>query len=280
MTSLQPERQAEVTITPRSRTTATLEGRWDDIYATLTNIKNDGRLVPYAQAPVDLADGRVRVEVLLKPAELATPAPPTAPRRARKLPRLSAMAWVRIRWALVAAVGAGALVGVVLGAIALVQAVAALVAMWALPAFVLLVLVAGIGVALGKGYETAPQHVEPDVHPPGFVAPTVRAGAKQKPQTDDLTSRWIARMRNPDSKQAVGSWQDAHGNAKCAISWLLHEANPKGWGSKDSRGTEHKSWHVVNDKYGKRLVNDVIEMNDKGVRLKKIADYVERKVGR
>jgi hypothetical protein len=276
MTSLQPERQAEVTITPRSRTTATLEGRWDDIYATLTNIKNDGQLVPYAQAPVDLADGCVRIEVRLEPAELVTPAPPAAPRRARKLPRLSATAWVRIRWALVAAVGTGALVGVVLGAIALVQAVAALVAMWALPAFVLLVLVAGI--VLGKGYETAPQDLEPDVHPAGFVAPTIRAGTKPKP--DDLTSRWITRMRNPSSGQAVGSWQDAHGDAKCAVSWLLHEANPKGWDPKDNRGTEHKSWHTINDKYGKRLVNQVIEMNDKGVHLKKIADYVERKLGR
>jgi hypothetical protein len=187
---------------------------------------------------------------------------------------------VRIRWALVAAVGTGALVGVVLGAIALVQAVAALVAVWALPALVLLALVAGVGIVLGKGYETAPQHIEPDVHPAGFVAPTVRAGARPKTQTDDLTSRWIARMRNPDSDQAVGSWQDAHGDAKCAVSWLLQEANPKGWDPKDSRGTEHKSWHAVNDKYGKRLVNEVIEMNDKGVRLKKIADYVERKMGR
>jgi hypothetical protein len=278
MTSLQPERQAEVTITPRSRTTATLEGRWDDIYATLTNIRNDGRLVPYAQALVDLADGRVRIEVRLEPTELVTPAPPAAPRRARKFPRLSATAWVRIRWALVAAVGTGALVGVVLGAIALVQAVAALVAMWALPAFVLLILVAGVGMALGKGYETAPQHVEPDVHPPGFVAPTVRAGAR--PEPDDLTNRWIARMRNPNSEQAVGKWQDTDDNSKCAVSWLLHEANPKGWDPKDNRGTEHKSWQAVNDKYGKRLVNEVIEMNDKGVRLKKIADYVERKVGR
>lgn len=125
MTSLQPGGLAEVTITPRGRTSATLEGRWDDIYVTLINIKNDGRLVPYAQAPVDIADGRVRVEVFLRPANLA----PKAPRKTR----LSPTAWVRIRWALVAAVGAEAAVGVVLGAIALVQAMAALVAMWALP---------------------------------------------------------------------------------------------------------------------------------------------------
>jgi hypothetical protein len=349
MTSLQPGGLTEVTITPRGRTSATLEGRWDDIYVTLINIKNDGRLVPYAQAPVDIADGRVRVEVFLRPAEFSVPAATKTPRKTRKLPRLSPIAWVRIRWALVAAVGTGAAVGGVLGAIALVEAVAALVAMWALPALVLLVLVSGIGIALGKGYQTAPQHVEPDVHPPGFVAPTVRAAKPPTPatelrrhhwltgkelkqpvpqtdpiedpedraevqaeaadvraeryywwgglkpehrQTDDLTSRWLARMRDPNSEQSIGRWQgvhtdpslatfeqDIHSEAKCAVSWLLQEVDPKGWKPKDNRGDRHGSWYTVNDKYGKRLIKDVIDMNDRGVRLNKIADYVERKTG-
>lgn len=364
MTSLQLGGLAEVTITPRGRTSATLEGRWDDIYVTLINIKNDGRLVPYAQAPVDIADGRVRVEVFLRPAESSIAVAPKAPRK----PRLSPTAWVRIRWALIAAVGAGAAVGVVLGTIALVQAMAALVAMWALPALVLLVLVSGIGVALGKGYQTAPQHVEPDVHPPGFVAPTVRAaktpeapkpaaeprldpiedpedkaaaqaeaadryhwwgGLKSDPnqiedpevkaeakaeaadvraeryywwgglkpdhrQTDDLTSRWLARMRDKNTGQSIGRWRgghydliataygydvttavNMHSGDKCAGQWLMHEVDPKD----DRVGEKHSAWDFINDRYGKRLIRDVIEMNDKGVRLNKIADYVERKTG-
>jgi hypothetical protein len=105
-------------------------------------------------------------------------------------------------------------------------------------------------------------------------------------------------MRDKDTGQSVGRWSgghydllasaydcdiatavNMHSNDKCAISWLLHEDNPKGGNPRDSRGNKHSSWHAINDKYGKRLIKDVIDMNDRGVRLNKIADYVERKTG-
>lgn len=115
----------------------------------------------------------------------------------------------------------------------------------------------------------------------------------------DLTSRWLARMRDPESGQAVGRWSGGHydliaagydvdittavnmaSGDKCAVSWLLEEADPKGWNRRDSRGTKHGSWSDINARYGSGLIKSVIAMNDRGVPLRKIADHVERKTGR
>ena len=68
-----------VTITPNGKTAAVLEGHWDDIYVTLINIRNDGRLVPYAHHPVDLENGRMQLQVELTPA--ATRIIPVKPER-------------------------------------------------------------------------------------------------------------------------------------------------------------------------------------------------------
>jgi hypothetical protein len=118
---------------------------------------------------------------------------------------------------------------------------------------------------------------------------------------DPLTSRWLARMRDKESGQSVGAWNGGpyaaamadiayggdfstaytmHGDDKCAVSWLLEEADPKGWNRKDSRGTKHGSWSAVNAKYGSGLIKRVIRMNDSGVPLPKIADYVESHTGK
>jgi hypothetical protein len=45
-----------VIVTPNGKRAAVLEGRWDDIYATLINIRDDGRLVPYAHHPVQIGE--------------------------------------------------------------------------------------------------------------------------------------------------------------------------------------------------------------------------------
>lgn len=111
------------------------------------------------------------------------------------------------------------------------------------------------------------------------------------PAGDDLTNRWLARMRDKTTGQSVGCWRGVltdpswptfetdinDDSAKCAVSWLLEEADPKGWHPKDSRGTKHGSWAAMNEKYGRGVVKNVIRMNDQGVRLPRIADYVEKK---
>jgi hypothetical protein len=113
------------------------------------------------------------------------------------------------------------------------------------------------------------------------------------PSGDDLTDRWLARMRDKASGQSIGRWrgmttdpssdtfeQDLNDDSMCAVSWLLEEADPTGWRPRDKRGTKHGSWAAVNAKYGRGVIKNVIRMNDQGVRLPRIADYVERKTGR
>lgn len=109
----------------------------------------------------------------------------------------------------------------------------------------------------------------------------------------DLTDRWLTRMRDKTSGQSIGRWhgvatdpdsstfeQDIHDDSKCAVSWLLQEADPTGWNPKDTRGTKHGSWSAVNAKYGTKMISRVMQMNDDGVRLPRIAAYVAKKTGR
>jgi hypothetical protein len=115
----------------------------------------------------------------------------------------------------------------------------------------------------------------------------------------DFIDRGIARMRDRNTGQSVGMWSggqydllataydmdiatavNMHSNDKCAVSWLLHEANPKGGNPRDSRGPKHSSWGEVNDALGPRVVKKIIAMNDSGTRLPVIADYVAKVTGR
>jgi hypothetical protein len=112
--------------------------------------------------------------------------------------------------------------------------------------------------------------------------------------SDDLTERWLAAMKDPDSGQAIGRWSGGHYDLmadsmyggsietainmhyddRCAVSWLQHLADPK-----DRRyGKKHSSWRKINEKYGRAFVKDVIRMNDSGMSLRRIAKKIEPKL--
>lgn len=389
-----------VTITPNGKTAAVLEGRWDDIYVTLINIRNDGRLVPYAHHPVDLPDGRLRLQVDLMPAPPATKRViPVKPEKTKRFPRPSRDALQAAGLGLAAATGTAAIVGLVWGAVTVVPIVISFLATWALPALVLGIFALGIGAALESGHrktatyeeepsvghtqpqaatettvrrhwftgkpmgveQAKPQQTTPPQHhwltgkpltaeteeavaeakaeardtvreqrrikpideaakaeikyhwftgkPVGIDVDEVAAEAKAeardvareqrhwwgglKPeyhQTDELTTRILARMRNKNSGQAFGAWtgwtymsemadvygdmqtaQAMHGDDKCGVQWMMHEVDPKD----DRPGKKHGAWDFVNDRYGKKTIKNIVQMNDGGTRLPKIADYLE-----
>ena len=443
-----------VTITPNGKTSAVLEGRWDDIYVTLINIRNDGRLVPYAHHPVDLPDGRIQLQVDLTPAappaRRIIPVNPEEPKAKTRIPWPSSGALQATGIGLAAVAGSAALAGLVWVVLTVVPAVISFVAAWFWPALVLGVIALGAGAALESSHrKTATQEEEPSIYPPGYSPPSHQTAEPQAPtevpprrhwlsgkpqkskrttkpvaapdpvkhhwlsgkpaaglsieekeeakaeardvakeqrhwfsgksieeqphdvsapvkyhwlsgkpqgrcntnqksvvhtpavhhwlsgkpvgtqaaaglsveeaeaiaeaqaeardiereqrywwggrkpeylKTDDLTARILIRLRDRDTGQAVGAWQGGpydllasqyggdvttaltmHGNDKCGVQWMLHEANPKD----DQPGKKHSSWDYINKRYGDKVVKNVIQMNDAGKSLPKIADYLE-----
>lgn len=189
-----------VTIAPNGKTSAVLEGRWDDIYVTLINIRNDGRLVPYAHHPVDLPDGRIQLQVDLTPA--APPARriiPVNPERPKgRIPRPSSGALQATGIGLVAVAGSAALAGLVWVAITVVPAVISFVAAWFWPALVLGVVALGAGAAMESSHrKTATQEEEPSIYPPGY-SPLARQTAE--PQAPTEVPPWRHWLRGTPQK--------------------------------------------------------------------------------
>lgn len=116
--------------------------------------------------------------------------------------------------------------------------------------------------------------------------------------SDPLTRCWLAKLRDKNSGQSLGMWRGAHydlvaqqyggdittavtmhGNDCCAIGYLLELDEPYS-GSWGRNGKKHPAMTRVREKYGNKLIDAVISMNDRGYSLRKIADYVEREVGK
>jgi hypothetical protein len=117
--------------------------------------------------------------------------------------------------------------------------------------------------------------------------------------SDDLTDRWLARLRNKNSSQSVGMWQgghydlladamyggsletaiNMHSDDRCGVDHLLEEIQPYD-GSRGRNGRKHPAMDKAREVYGDKLLKDVMRMNDRGTSLRKIADYVERKTGK
>jgi hypothetical protein len=111
-----------------------------------------------------------------------------------------------------------------------------------------------------------------------------------------VAERWLVRMRDPQTPQAIGTWRgghydlladalyggdiatavNSHSEDKCAVSWLLHEHNPNGWNDSSKRGRpSHDDWENIKGIYGSSWLRGVARMNDGGMPLSKIADVVE-----
>lgn len=173
-----------VTITPNGKTAAVLEGHWDDIYVTLINIRNDGRLVPYAHHPVDLENGRMQLQVELTPA--ATRIIPVKPERStkRRAPRPSRAAMQATGIGLAAVAGAAAVAGLVWALVVVVPVVVAFVAAWFWLALIGAVLAIGAGVAMESQYhKTATHEEDPSIYPPGHAPPVRQAEVPSEPHT-------------------------------------------------------------------------------------------------
>lgn len=185
-----------VTITPNGKTAAVLEGRWDDIYITLINIRDDGVLVPHAQRPVDLKDGRIRVHIDLVPA-VAIPSSrviPVKPQHKAKIPLPSRAALQATGLGLAAATGAAAVTGLVWVAITVVPAVISFIATWALPALVLGVIALGLGAAMETSHRrTAVHEEEPSIYPPGYspAEPTTPSRWRWGTKTESVKHHWL-----------------------------------------------------------------------------------------
>ena len=180
-----------VTITPNGKTAAVLEGHWDDIYVTLINIRNDGRLVPYAHHPVDLENGRMQLQVELTPAApTITRAIPVKPERStkRRVPRPSRAAMQVTGIGLAAVAGAAAVAGLVWALVVVVPVVVAFVAAWFWLVLIGVVLAIGAGVAMeSQHHKTATHEEEPSIYPPGY-SPPVRQVAEPG---ESHTRHWL-----------------------------------------------------------------------------------------
>lgn len=214
-----PEAQVfeNVTITPNGKTAAVLEGRWDDIYITLINIRDDGVLVPHAHRPVDLKDGRIRVHIDLVPA-VATPSSRVIPvklQRKTKIPLPSRAALQATGLGLVAATGAAAVTGLVWVAITVVPAVISFIATWALPALVLGVIALGLGAAMETSHRKAATHEEePSIYPPGYspAEPTTPSRWRWGTKTESIKHHWLT--GKPTGAEAEEAAAEAKAEAK------------------------------------------------------------------
>jgi hypothetical protein len=128
------------------------------------------------------------------------------------------------------------------------------------------------------------------------VSGRVKACVQKPSAEDDLTTRWIAKMRNKRTGQSIGRWRggsydlmadsmyggsletavNMHSDDRCAVGHLLDLDQPYE-GSWGRNGKKHPSMAKARAMYGDKLLKDVIGMNDRGVPLRKIADHVERK---
>lgn len=101
-----------------------------------------------------------------------------------------------------------------------------------------------------------------------------------------LTQKWLKRMRDPKSRQSFSAWkamEDDGCESMCAIGYLLDSDDPEGW----FKGVRtHRSSRKIDKMYGKKLLGDVVDMNDargwsnrRAKSLRQIADHVERSLG-
>lgn len=114
---------------------------------------------------------------------------------------------------------------------------------------------------------------------------------------DPLTRTWLARLRDPHSDQSIGRWYGDHlpyesdvhspefqlainSDARCGVGYLLDSAHPGYDGAHGRNGKKHPAYRAMEQKYGRKLIRDVISLNDRGYPLKKIADHVERRMRR
>jgi hypothetical protein len=334
-----------------------IEGSYDDVFATLTRMQNDGVLERVVRKDADrTSDYAVALAELRTLAPAAAPAPespsPSTPKQSRK-PALSEGTWrVLALSALILALSGSAILAswaVVLGAQWL----------WALilshiSGIVTITLLVGLATwalrsklpSLPKGKSSVPSstsgkctafpvtvldnkviagerdadlitttehhwltgRVKSAVVNDGNTRTLVKVSpysGRVKSQVvedasvaDDLTTRWIAKMRDKRTGQSIGRWRggsydlmadsmyagsletaiNMHSDDRCAVGHLLDLDQPYdgAWGR---NAKKHPSMAKVRNKYG-RLIDDVIRMNDRGKSLKKIADHVERKTSR
>lgn len=113
----------------------------------------------------------------------------------------------------------------------------------------------------------------------------LNTGLTKTRSVDPLAEAWLDKMRDPRTRQGRNAYRSArHPDDRCAVGWLLETDNPNGWddlGNPSVNGYFHTSMEKVERLYGRRLMDDVIKMNDKQrLPLSKIADHVEDQLRR
>lgn len=280
-----------VTVTALPDDQVRLDGAWDDLYRSVVQMRTDGRLARIVSAPVLLDSGGASVTVALQPALPPGEPEPLLERGAESPSPRSAWAlpsWVESR----PTARILALTGLVVGFAVAVFGVALAMSLglaWVEGNFRSLIPYLLIGfLALGVWAKRSGKEItlaEPVTVPeqrtlasePVPVTEVKRSrltGRVTKsrvrtaePVSDPFAERWLATLRDPHT--------EARYEDRCALGWFFAEASPESC-YRGKRRDNHRLMSSLRDKYGKRLIDDVIEMYEHHKSFSNIADHIEK----